>query len=97
MSGSSPVATPDVPPAHIDSDGPWWAVTGLEHWWVRQRDDGRWEARHRHGYLADVEAPNLYVLAVLAQHRAMAWVHALWERLPIHQMVERVNTRGIGR
>lgn len=67
---SAPWRRLSVPaPAYKDEDGPWWHVEEIAHWWVRPREwidpdlDG-FEARHQHGYLADVTAPSMYLLAI---------------------------------
>lgn len=48
---------------HRDKDGPWWECPEICHWWVRENGDV-FEARHKGGYIADVTAPSLYLLAV---------------------------------
>lgn len=65
---------PDIPaPAHTDADGPWWDAEEMSHWWVRENGK-RFEARHKHGYLADVTAPSLYLLAVFTWQAQMRHV-----------------------
>lgn len=67
---NDPWRRPGVPaPAHKDTDGPWWESPDIAHWWVRPREwirDGEdgYEARHKYGYLDDVTAPSLYLLAI---------------------------------
>lgn len=56
-------------PAYKDADGPWWENSEIAHWWVRPRDwvhegEAGYEARHRHGYIDDVAAPSMYLLAI---------------------------------
>lgn len=50
-------------PAHKDADGPWWEYPEIPWWWVRQNGDV-YEARHKPGYLTDVTASSLYLLAI---------------------------------
>lgn len=64
---------PGVPVPHVDEDGPWWEEPAIPHWWVRERD-GVCEARHKHGYLADVTARNSYLLAVFTLQAQMQYV-----------------------
>lgn len=81
---SAPWRRPDVPaPAYKDADGPWWEIPEIAHWWVRPREwicDGEdgFEARHKHGYLADVTAPSMYLLAIFTWQAQMR--HVLRQR-----------------
>lgn len=77
---SAPWRRPGVPaPAYKDADGPWWGIPEIAHWWVRPREwiregeDG-FEARHKHGYLPDVHARSMYLLAVFTMQRQMLYV-----------------------
>lgn len=77
---SAPWPQPGIPtPAHTDEGGPWWEIPEIAHWWIRPREwidpdlDG-FEARHKHGYLTDVTAPSMYLLAVFTFHAQMLYV-----------------------
>jgi len=67
------------PPAYCDATGPWWQSPDIPYWWVRPlhwiyEDGDGYEAKHQDGYLADVRAPSMYLLAVFTKQRQFAYV-----------------------